>query len=100
MINRMAKCCDQVYAVNPDLLHVLGPNARFVPYSNIGLDEWVPVYTQALDRPLRIGHAPSNRKVKGTAYILAALDELAAEGLEFELVLVEGLSHEAARREN
>lgn len=99
MIRRMAKYCDQVYAVNPDLLHVLGPGARFIPYSHIGLEEWVPVYTQAQNRPLRIGHAPSNRKVKGTDFILAALNELAAEGLEFELVLVEGLSHEAARRQ-
>lgn len=99
MIRRMAKYCDQVYAVNPDLLHVLGPGARFVPYSHIFLDDWVPVYTQTQNRPLRIGHAPSNRKVKGTDFILATLNELAAEGLEFELVLVEGLSHEAARRQ-
>lgn len=97
MIRRMAKYCEQVYAVNPDLLHVLGTGARFVPYSHILLSDWTPVYTQTQDRPLRIGHAPSNRKVKGTEFILRALDELAAEGVAFELVLVEGLSHEAAR---
>lgn len=98
MIRRMSRYCAQVYAVNPDLMHVLGPRARFIPYSHISLDEWTPVYTQMERRPLRIGHAPSHRKVKGTDVILAALEQLAAEGYEFELELVEGLPNDQARR--
>lgn len=98
MIRRMARYCAQVYAVNPDLMHVLGPGARFVPYSHISLDEWSPVYTQLERRPLRIGHAPSHRKVKGTDLILEALEQLAAEGHEYELVLVEGLPNDQARQ--
>lgn len=97
MIRRMSRYCAQVYAVNPDLMYVLGPNARFVPYSHISLDEWSPVYTQMERRPLRIGHAPSHRKAKGTALILEALEQLAAEGHEYELVLVEGLPNDQAR---
>lgn len=97
MIRRMSRYCAQVYAVNPDLMHVLGPGARFVPYSHISLDEWSPVYTQLERRPLRIGHAPSHRKVKGTDLILKALEQLAAEGHEYELVLVEGLPNDQAR---
>lgn len=98
MIRRMARYCSQVYSVNPDLMHVLGKKAKFVPYSHISLDEWQPVYTQLQNRPLRIGHAPSNRKIKGTDIILPVLEELAAEGCQFELVLVEGLSNEEARQ--
>ena len=98
MIRRMSHYCAQVYAVNPDLMHVLGPQARFVPYSHISLDEWVPVYTQLEPRPLRIGHAPSHRKAKGTDIILAALEQLGAEGYEFELELVEGIPNDQARR--
>jgi hypothetical protein len=98
MIKRMSHKCIQVYAVNPDLLHVLGPSARFIPYSHISLDEWRPVYTQLEQRPLRIGHAPSHRKAKGTDIILATLHELALEGYEFELELIEGLSNEQARQ--
>ncbi len=98
MIHRMSRVCAQVYAVNPDLMHVLGPGARFVPYSHISLDEWQPVYTQLERRPLRIGHAPSHRKVKGTDIILDALEELAAEGHEFELELIEGLPNDLARQ--
>lgn len=98
MIRRMSRYCVQVYAVNPDLMRVLGAGASFVPYSHIALDEWKPIYTQLEKRPLRIGHAPSHRKVKGTDRILEALRQLAEEGHAFELVLVEGLSNDQARQ--
>jgi glycosyltransferase involved in cell wall biosynthesis len=97
MIRCMTRYCEHVYAVNPDLMHILGSAARFVPYSHISLDEWSPVYNQLEARPLRIGHAPSHRKVKGTDLILEALDQLASEGQKYELVLVEGLSNVQAR---
>lgn len=99
MIKIMNRYCQRVYAVNPDLLHVLGENARFIPYCHIFLEDWRPVYTSTdTTRPLRIGHAPTNRRVKGTDIILATLSELKQEGYRFEIVLVEGLSHAEARR--
>lgn len=98
MVRRMSRYCAQVYAVNPDLIHVLGPRARFIPYSHISLTEWTPVYTQLDRRPLRIGHAPSHRKVKGTDIIISALEQLAADGYEYELVLIEGLPNDQARQ--
>jgi len=98
MIHRMSRYSSQVYTVNPDLMHVLGVGARFVPYSHISLDEWQPIYNQLEQRPLRIGHAPSHRKAKGTDIILAALEQLSREGHEFELVLVEGLPNDQARK--
>lgn len=98
MILRMSRFCDQVYAVNPDLLHVLTPGARFVPYSHISLDDWKPRYTQLERRPLRIGHAPSHRKVKGTDILLNALAQLRTEGYEYELELIEGLPNDLARQ--
>lgn len=98
MIDLMARNCRQVYAVNPDLMHVLGPGAHFVPYCHISLEEWAPRYAAADDsRPLRIGHAPSHRGVKGTDLIFAALDQLRAEGYNFELDLVEGVPHHESR---
>jgi glycosyltransferase involved in cell wall biosynthesis len=92
-----ANHCFKIYSLNPDLLHVLPANAEFLPYSHISLDEWRPVYSQLDARPLRIGHAPTNRSVKGTSYVLNALDKLSREGLQFELVLIEGYSHAAAK---
>lgn len=97
-IDRMCKYCSSIYAVNPDLLHVLPKGSKFIPYSNIILAEWIPQYTQLEERKLRIVHAPSHRGVKGTELILAALDKLKGEGFEFELILVEGLSNESAKK--
>jgi hypothetical protein len=41
-------------------------------------------------------HSPSSRATKGTDLVLAGLDALRAEGVEFEVDLVEGVSHEEA----
>lgn len=92
-----AKFADRIYALNPDLLHVLTSNAEFLPYSHISIVDWSPTYTSLNEQPIRIGHAPSNRSIKGTDILLAALDNLKREGFSFELVLVEGLSNSEAK---
>jgi glycosyltransferase involved in cell wall biosynthesis len=97
-IKRLAKYCTKIYGLNPDLIYVLPENAEFLPYSHISFEEWQPFFTQGLDRPLRIGHAPSNRKGKGTAYVIQALEELEAEGYKFEFVLIEGVSNAEAKK--
>ena len=96
-IRLLDRLCHKIYALNPDLLHVLPARAEFLPYSHIALEEWAPVYTQLEDRPLRIAHAPTNRAVKGTALILDAVAALKESGYCFEFVLVEGLSHQEAK---
>lgn len=88
----------KTYALNPDLLHVLPSNAEFLPYSHIDLGEWVPNYNQMEDRPLRFGHAPTHRGVKGTDLILEAADRLRKAGYDFELDLVEGLPNQEAKK--
>ena len=97
-IRRMARFCEQIYALNPDLLHVLPEGSKFLPYSHLALDEWTPVWNQGEARPLRIAHAPTHRAFKGTARVLAAREELRAEGYDFELILVEGISNAEAKR--
>ncbi len=96
-IARFSKYCNVIYAVNPDLLNVLPKGAKFIPYSHISLEKWTPQYTQLEVRKLRIAHAPSHQKAKGTDAILAALEKLKTDGYEFELVLVEGLSNAEAK---
>ena len=46
-------------------------------------------------RPVRIGHAPSNRAAKGTEHILRELHELQKK-IPVEIVLIEGLPYEKA----
>jgi len=80
------------YALNPDLLHVLPGQARFLPYASFDPASVTPA-PPAPDaaRPLVFAHAPSHRGAKGTAHVLAAAEALKAEGLAFELRLIEGL---------
>ena len=95
-IERWARYADRIYALNPDLLHVLPPNARFVPYASVDPRTWTPVLP-ANDVPLVV-HAPTHQGIKGTRFVLAALDRLRDEGVRFELALVEGLTRSEARR--
>lgn len=95
VFNRYA---DKIYALNPDLLHVLPTRAQFMPYSHIDLREWQPANyaSTSKTRPLVI-HAPSHGGVKGTRYVLEAVSRLKAEGIQFDFTLVEKLSHIEAR---
>ncbi len=92
----MARRAAAIYAVNPDLMHVLPTSAIFVPYGHVPLQEEEPRYTQADRERLVFAHAPSNRTVKGTDLILLALEELADEGYRFDLDLIEGVSNAEA----
>jgi hypothetical protein len=87
----------KIYALNPDLLHVLPTRAEFLPYSHVNMAEWPVHYTQEADRPLRFGHAPSHRAAKGTEVFLEAFDKLKLLGYAFELVVIEGKSNAEAK---
>lgn len=86
--------CDGVFVVDEEL-QTYAPQARIVPraldaraWEHVGVgDNAVPV----------IVHAPSRRGVKGTRDVLAALDGLRAEGVQFELRLVENVTNEEAK---
>ena len=93
-IGRFARYADGIFALNPDLLAVLPPGARFLPYASVDPRRWTARPVRADGGPPVVLHAPSHRGVKGTAMVLAALDELAARGVDFEFVLVEGVPHD------
>lgn len=87
---------DLIYALNPDLLWVLPERATFVPYANVNILEWTPVFKMPSARPLVL-HAPSHRNAKGTTYIIDAVNRLKDEGISFDFILVEGRSNANAR---
>lgn len=99
VIAHFDRYADLIYAVNPDLLHVLPERARFVPYAHINPSTIEPARgtPEPSERPV-IVHAPTHRGVKGTRYLLQAVDRLKAEGHAFDLRLVEGVSREEAMR--
>jgi hypothetical protein len=89
---RFARAARGIYALNPDLLEHLPPNAQFLPYASVDPREWEPVGATG-SGPLRVVHAPTDRARKGTAALLAAIERL--DGVELELV--EGKPRAAAR---
>ena len=66
------------------------PEAHVIP-PGLDLRPFTPVPPSDAARPLVV-HAPSSREKKGTAYVIAACEEL-----DVELDIVEGVPHEVAR---
>jgi hypothetical protein len=99
LITKFSTYADRTYALNPDLLRVLPPQAEFLPYANIDLRDWHPAGGVRHDlTPPVVVHAPSHRGAKGTRYVMDAISRLQAEGIPLEFILVEGVSRAEARR--
>jgi glycosyltransferase involved in cell wall biosynthesis len=94
-IAKVARYADRVYALNPDLLRVLPPAAQFLPYATCDLRSFQAERALGSDVPVVV-HAPTHRGVKGTHFVLEAVDLLRGDGIPLEFVLVEGVSQEEA----
>jgi glycosyltransferase involved in cell wall biosynthesis len=98
-IRAFAKYADALFAVNPDLLHILPPKAKFVPYAHVDPNEWTPSFPDFSDNHIPVVlHAPSDRRIKGTDLIFKAVEKLKSEGVDFELLLIENLPYEEAKK--
>lgn len=95
-IAKVARYADRIYALNPDLLHVLPPAARFLPYASVDPRAWTPRPATEHGIPV-IVHAPTHQPVKGTRFIVEAVERLRREAIPFEFVLVENMTRETAR---
>jgi glycosyltransferase involved in cell wall biosynthesis len=49
------------------------------------------------DGPVKVIHTPNHRGFKGTEFLIQAVEELQAEGLKVELVLLEGVPNDRVR---
>ncbi len=79
-----------------DLVEDLPRVDGMFPYP-IDVDEWRPVPVEEGD-VVRVLHAPNHPEYKGTRYVVDAVERLRAEGEPVELLLVEGLPLDEARR--
>lgn len=93
-LDKIASC---IYSLNPDLMHVLPKRSKFLPYCHIDLSDWKMDGVKRINKPLRIGHAPSNRDVKGTDEIITVINQLKKNHPScFEFILIENIEiHEA-----
>lgn len=92
-IRRIAKIASAIYFVNPDLARVLPSNSYFIPYSHIEIEKWQKVERSSARKKFTVVHAPSNRGIKGTQFILEAIERVKLTHPELEFLLVENLNH-------
>jgi glycosyltransferase involved in cell wall biosynthesis len=81
-----------MFISEPDLFACV-PDAILVPQA-IDLNEWEYSPMISRQRPIKVMHAPSWRRKKGTDYIIAAIQYLKEKGYDIELVLAENVPHE------
>ena len=97
-IKMFEKYANKIYALNPDLLYILPKRAHFLPYTHVNMDEWQPSYSPSIKgRAITIVHAPTDRIIKGTKYIIEAIEKLKKEGYPIQFVLVENMANESAK---
>ncbi len=93
---KFSRYAHRIFSLNPDLLYVLPTGAEFLPYASVDLDVWRPV-KRSKGQKLAILHSPSERSVKGTKYILQAVERLQRQYKSVELMLVEATPHNRVR---
>lgn len=94
-IKKFGRYADKIFALNPDLLHVLPEEAEFLPYACVDLEKYKPLSKPVKrDSHFNILHAPTNRGLKGSKYIIEAVERLRHTYDDIELLLVEGIPHD------
>ena len=79
-----------------DLVETLPRHDGVLPYP-FDARSWQP-RTEVHDGVVTVVHSPNHRHYKGTRFLVAAVEQLRSEGLPVELVLVEGMPNDVARR--
>jgi glycosyltransferase involved in cell wall biosynthesis len=82
----------KIFSVSPDLLRWLPAGAELLPVAQVDLNDWQPE-RQNRDNKLTLLHSPTDRDLKGTKYILEAVERLKGRYKDIELILVEGVPH-------
>lgn len=99
-IRRVSKYADAIITFNILIEHILAAGVikfhdSFVP---IDLEAWKYVGVRRENNLIKVAHAPTNRAIKGTRYVIDAVEKLKDEGYKVELILVEGISNQEAKR--
>ncbi len=89
-----ARFADAILVSTPDLLR-WSPQAQWMP-NPIDLRHYKYVGAESHEGRIRILHAPSDRKVKGTDHVIRAVKSLQDEGYDIELDLIENMNHQEA----
>ena len=95
-VDKIVKNVDHCFVVNPDLMRFLPQDVcSFIPYIKA---TWFNIKKKSavfLDKTTTIVHAPTDRKIKGTDFIVNAVENLKRRH-SIEFILIENLSQEEA----
>jgi glycosyltransferase involved in cell wall biosynthesis len=89
--SRFLRYADRVFFLNPDLERHL-PGARFLPYANVDPFSVTPRFPRSDGGEVVIAHAPTDRVLKGTDHVIAAVESLRDQGLPVRLDLHENMT--------
>lgn len=93
-LEKMLRNVDIAYVTTPDLLLAV-PEAQLLPQTVWALGEFTSAPPSA-ELPLKVVHVPSLRATKGTDAIEKVMEELIAEGYQFDFQVYEHVTHERA----
>lgn len=103
-IDLWTKYADQVISGCEWVDYMYYWDTLMLAHFSIDVDAWKPVerdhdrLKEAKPTKLRILHAPNHRSIKGTHYFIDAVNELVAEGVEVELVILERVPNDEVKR--
>lgn len=89
-----SRSAHRIFVSTPDLLE-WSEKATWIP-NPIDLDRYRFVGIDRCSDAIKILHAPSCRDIKGTSYVIKAVEQLKREGYKLDLVMVENCSHSQA----
>jgi hypothetical protein len=87
LIKAARDLCARAFVTTPDLLEFV-PGAEYLPHA-VDTAAISPSPRTGDTTAFRVLHAPTDRGIKGTRHVKAAIEALQAEGRAIELVLVE-----------
>ena len=93
-IRKAERYANHIFALNPDLMWFLPRYTTFLPYTVAEWDNIDPI-PYKLGKKIEILHCPTNRSVKGSGYIMQALENLRKK-YDIEITIVENMPHKKA----
>lgn len=93
LITEILPLVDKVFVLNPELANYV-PGAQFMPYASVDIEAFQPAWPKT-SGPVVIVHAPSDPTIKGSHYIIAAVERLKSR-FPIEFIQIKGIPHEEA----
>ena len=94
-IKKVEKYVDHIFSLNPDLMYFLPKKTTFLPYTIAGWHNIKRLPYNIKDK-IKIVHSPTNRLLKGSKYIIDALNKLKRKYDYIEIEIIEHMSYEDA----